>query len=60
MLPTDTITIVGRFIDAMKDLSQSTFNVLVIDKDSPVAYSINLDTHWNHPTAQHTGVETNL
>lgn len=44
----------------MKDLSQTTFNVPVMDKDSPVAYSIALDTHWNQPTAQHTGVETNL
>ena len=60
ILPTDQITIVGRFTEAMKDLSQSTFNVPVMDKDSPVAYSIALDTHWNQPTAQHTGVETNL
>ena len=31
-----------------------------MDKESPVVYSIALDTYWNQPTAQHTGVETNL
>ena len=60
MLASDQVTIVGRFTEAMKDLSQCSFNVPVIDKESPVAYIIALDTHWNHPVARHTGVETNL
>ena len=41
----------------MKDLTASTFFVPIVDKDSPIALSIVEDIHWNHPTAQHRGVE---
>ena len=42
----------------MLDLSQSTFFVPIIDRYSPIAFSIVNFIHWNHPTAKHTGVET--
>ncbi|XP_066928653.1 uncharacterized protein [Clytia hemisphaerica] len=42
----------------MKDLSSSTFCVPVLDRYSPVSYSIVMDIHWNHPTVRHSGVET--
>ena len=42
----------------MKDLSVITFCVPVVDKYSPVAYSIVSDIHWNHKVARHTGIET--
>ena len=57
MLPSDQVTIIGRFTEAMKDLSQCSFNVPVIDKDLQLPTSL---PHWNHPVARHTGVETNL
>ena len=32
----------------------------IVDKHSPLAYSIINDVHWNDPTAKHSGVETVL
>ena len=58
ILPTDDITIVGRATQAMKDLSATTFAVPLVDKDSPIAYSIVNDTHWFHPTVPHRGIDT--
>ena len=46
------------FTDAMKDLSSTTFCVPIIDSHSPIAYSVLNDIHWNHPVANHRGVET--
>ena len=60
ILPDDEVTIVGRFTSSMKDLARSSFCVPVLDKDSPIAYSIALDIHWNHPVCKHSGVETTL
>ena len=58
ILPTNEFTITGRFTDAMKDLSQSTFCVPIIDKFSPVAYSIINDVHWHDKNVKHSGVES--
>ena len=58
ILPTNEITCTGKFTKAMKDLSSTTFCVPVVDKNSPVSYSIINDIHWNHPSAMHCGVET--
>ena len=60
ILPEDQVTIVGRYTEAMKDLSRHSFCVPVLDKDSPVACSIALDVHWNHPACKHSGAETTL
>ena len=42
----------------MKDLTSTMFCVPLVDKNSPLAYSITSDVHWNHPTASHCGVDT--
>ena len=60
ILPEDQVTIVGCCTEAMKNLSQHSFCVPVLDKDSPVAYSITLDAHWNHPACKYSGAETTL
>ncbi|XP_066920590.1 uncharacterized protein [Clytia hemisphaerica] len=60
ILPSNSITIVGRYTEAMLDLISSTFCVPVIDKSSPVAFSIASDIHWNHKDVQHAGIETTL
>ena len=60
ILPEDQVTIIGCYMEAMKDLSRHSFCVPVLDKDSPFAYSIALDVHWNHPACKHSGVETTL
>ena len=59
-LSTNDITVVGRYTNAMKDLTASTFHVPVIEKSSPVAYAIVSEIHWYHPTAKHCGIETTL
>ena len=58
ILPTDEVSIIGRATQVMKDLSSTTFYLPLVDKHSPVAYSIANDIHWYHPTARHCGVET--
>ena len=56
ILPTDSITVTGQFTDAMKDLSSATFCVPVIDRHSPIAFSIVNDIHWNDNDVSHCGV----
>lgn len=58
ILPSDEISIVGRYTEAMKDLSQDTFLVPIIDKYSPLAYAIINEVHWYNITVKHSGVET--
>ena len=58
ILPTDDISIVGKATQVMKDLSSTTFAVPLVDKHSPIAYSMVNDIHWYHPTAQHRGIDT--
>ncbi|XP_066920952.1 uncharacterized protein [Clytia hemisphaerica] len=60
ILADDQVSIVGRFTKSMKDLSSTSFCVPVIDRRSPIAYSIILDTHWNHPEVSHAGIESTL
>eukprot|EP00111_Clytia_hemisphaerica_P018647 TCONS_00055122-protein len=42
----------------MKDLSTDSFCVPLLDRYSPIAYSISMDIHWNHSTVKHSGFET--
>ena len=44
--------------NTMKDLCSSTFCVPIVNKHSPVAYSIINETHWHNKSAMHSGVET--
>ena len=46
--------------EKMIDLSKETFVVPIIDRYSPLAYSIVSDVHWHHVTANHSGVETTI
>ena len=45
ILPTDNISIVGRATQAMKDLTSTMFCVPLVEKESPLAYSIASDVH---------------
>ena len=58
ILPTDSIKIVGKATQVMKDLTSTMFCVPLVEKHSPLAVSIASDIHWNHPTAKHCGVDT--
>ena len=58
ILPSDSITIIGKATQRMLDLQSTSFCVPILDKSSPIAYSIVDDIHWNHPVASHSGVET--
>ena len=49
-----------QLTEVMRDLSSCTFVVPLIDKHSPIAYSIINEVHWNDPVASHSGVETVL
>jgi hypothetical protein len=56
--PNKEVNCTGNMSSVMLDLTQSTFCVPVVDKHSPLAYSIVNDIHWNHKVAKHSGVET--
>ena len=58
ILPTDSIKIVGKATQVMKDLTSTMFCVPLVEKNSPIAFSIASDIHWNHPTAMHCGIDT--
>ena len=60
ILPTDQVQAVGAMTEVMKDLSSTTFCVPVIDKHSPIAYSIVSDVHWNDDLVKHRGIEVTL
>ena len=51
---------VCKMTAVMKDLNESTFFVPIVDKYSPLAYSIINEVHWNDMTVKHSGVETTL
>ena len=46
--------------NVMKDLQQISFCVPIIDKHSPLAYSIVNEIHWYNNTVKHAGIETVL
>ncbi|XP_057294722.1 uncharacterized protein LOC130623268 [Hydractinia symbiolongicarpus] len=58
ILPDKEVKIAGTFTEVMKDLSSVTFCVPLLEKFSPIAYSISLDVHWINTTVKHSGVET--
>lgn len=60
ILPTDKVTSTGKLTNVMLDLSSTMFCVPMIDRNSPIAYSIVSYIHWNHKVAKHAGVETVL
>ena len=58
ILPDDKVSIVGQATEAMKDLSSTTYCVPLVDKSSPIAYSIINEVHWHDDDVLHSGVET--
>ena len=49
-----------KLSDACIDLCSGTFCVPMIDKNSPLGYSLINEVHWHDPDAQHSGNETVL
>ena len=60
ILPTQEVTSIQTMTDTMRDLSSLTFCVPLVEKQSPLAYSIINEVHWHHESAKHSGVETTL
>lgn len=58
ILPTDKIDIIVPMTAVMQDLHATTFCVPVLDKHSPLSYSIVMDIHWHNKTVQHAGIES--
>ena len=58
ILPTKETLSTGRFTNAMLDLNASSFIVPMVDRYSPIAFSIVNYIHWYHPGAKHACVET--
>ena len=58
VLTSDSVTITGRFTNVMSDLSTDTFCVPIIDKFSPLAYSMISEIHWHDPAVKHSGIES--
>ena len=52
ILPNQNVTVVGRMTNVMKDLQQTSFCVPIIDKHSPLAYSIVNEIHWYNNIAK--------
>ena len=46
--------------DVMLDLSAGSFVVPVVERHSPLAYSIVDQVHWYHASAKHCGIETTI
>ena len=44
----------------MLDLTSTSFCVPLVDRHSPIAFSIISDVHWNSRISKHSGVETTL
>ena len=57
ILPTE-MNIVSPLSSNMRDLTSTTFCVPLVDKHSPIAYSIVNDIHWNNKVVKHSGIES--
>ena len=60
ILPHQHVTAVCDITSVMKDLSNTTFLVPIVENHSPIAYSIVNEVHWHDKTVKHSGVETIL
>ena len=60
ILQGDHVKNVTNLTAVMKDLVDTTFCVPVIDRFSPIAYSIVSDYHWNNECIKHSGIESTL
>ena len=60
ILPTQQMNPISAMTDVMKDLSSRTFYVPLVDKNSPIAYSIAMHYHWEGKVVVHGGIESTL
>ena len=58
ILSTSNIEAAGEMSSVMKDLSATTFQVRLVYKHSPIAYSLINEVHWYSMAAKHSGMET--
>ena len=58
ILSTSNINSACEMSSTMKDLSATTFQVPLVYKHSPLAYSLVNEVHWYSMAAKHSGVET--
>jgi hypothetical protein len=59
-VPLEDLTFKCKMTDAMIDLSTGTFVVPIVEKFSPLSFSILNEKHWYDTTAKHSGVETTI
>ena len=59
-LQTETINIITPMASSMHDLHSTSFFVPLVDKHSPLAYSIINEVHWYDETVKHSGNESTL
>ena len=60
ILPTQRVGGDLTLCDVSLDLTKSSFCVPIVDRHSPIAYSIVNEVHWYHPDVWHAGVESAL
>ena len=59
-VPLDNLTFKCTMTDTMLDLSTGTFVVPIVEKFSPLSFSLINQMHWYDRTAKHSGVETTI
>ena len=52
------LILIDRMTNVIKDLQQTTFCVPLINKYSPMTYSIVNKVHWYRKIAKHAGIKT--
>ena len=60
ILPTQQVGGDLTMCDVSFDLTKSSFCVPIVDRHSPVAFSVVNEVHWYHPDVWHAGVESAL
>ena len=58
LLPEIDVEGASSFSSAMFDLTTTTFCVPIVERHSPLAFSVVNEIHWYHKVAKHKGVET--
>ena len=58
ILETNQISVVGNLTSTMKDLTSTTFCVPLLDKNSPLSFSLVNEIHWYDAIVSHSGVES--
>ena len=59
-VPLENLTFKCKMTDTMLDLSTGTFIVPLVEKYSPLSFSVMNQIHWYDSTAKHSGIETTI